>query len=311
MGETRLKPLRLKPVYIKSIWAGDRLYNIRHLEEKGIGIAREVCAYKNSENIIAEGKYAGTSIKELIDHHHEELMGSDPSTQLIRAAYIDAVEDLSVQVHPNQDYAQKIGDFEKSESWYILEAEEGAYITAGTTITDKEILRKAAEDGTLENYIKKVPVKKGDFALIPAGLLHACGKHMLAIEIGSFGGITYRLYDYGRPRPLDLEKGFEVLDPTLSCSMTHHPIPLHRKDNVRVGVDHPLFHVNVIDIEKEMELHGNHQYYILVCVDGSCIIQCEDEEYPLTYTQSLLIPASVDMLRVKGNVRLLKATHPR
>lgn len=311
MGETGLKPLRLQPVYIKSIWAGERLYTIRHLEEKGIGIAREVCAYKQSENIIAEGEYAGKSIKELINQHHEELMGQDPSDQLIRAAYIDSVEDLSVQVHPASEYAETIGDYEKSESWYILEAEEGAYITAGTTITDKSVLRAAAEQGTLETYIKKVPVKKGDFALIPAGLLHACGKHMLAIEIGSFGGVTYRLYDYGRPRPLDLDRGFEVLDPALSCSITHHPLPAHRRDNVRVGVDHPLFHVNVIDIEAEMELHGNGQYYILVCVDGACSIHYEDEEYPLTYTQTLLIPASVEKVTVHGNVRLLKASHPR
>lgn len=311
MGETRLKPLRLSPVYVKSIWAGERLYNIRNLEEKGIGIAREVCAYKNSENIIAEGEYAGKSLKEIIQYHHQDLMGDDPSDQLLRAAYIDAIEDLSVQVHPNDAYAKTIGDYEKSESWYIVEAEEGAYITAGTTIHDKEVLRLAAEDGTLEQYIRKIPVKKGDFALIPAGLLHACGKDMLAIEMGSFGGITYRLYDYGRPRPLDLDRGFEVLDPNLSCSITHHPIPANRKDNVRVGVDHPLFHVDVIDIAAEMTLYGNGLYYVLVCVDGECVVYCEEDSFPLSYTQSLFIPASMNKVTIKGNVRLLKGCHPR
>lgn len=306
-----MKPLRLSPVYVKSIWAGERLYNIRGLQEEGIGIAREVCAYKGSENVIENGEYAGLSIKELIDHHHEELMGEDASTQLIRAAYIDAIEDLSVQVHPNEAYAKTVGDYEKSESWYIVEAEEGAYITAGTTIDDKEVLRKAAKDGTLEQYIKRIPVKKGDFALIPAGVLHACGKDMLAIEIGSFGGVTYRLYDYGRPRSLDLERGFEVLDPTLQCTMTSHPIDQVRQNKTAVGVDHPLFHVDVIDIADEKEITTDGHYLVLVCVDGECTIEYEHEETLLSYTQTILIPASLERITIRGNARVLKGYHPR
>ena len=104
-----MKPLRLQPVYIKTIWAGHTLHDIRSLPEEGIGIAREVCAYKNSENLIAEGEYQGKSIKELIQEHHEELMGRDDSNQLIRAAYIDAIEDLSIQVHPKETDAAILG----------------------------------------------------------------------------------------------------------------------------------------------------------------------------------------------------------
>lgn len=306
-----MKPLRLRPVYVKSIWAGNRLYNIRGLQEEGIGISREVCAYKGSENIIEDGEYAGLSIKELIDHHHEALMKDDKADQLIRVAYIDAIEDLSVQVHPNEAYAKKVNDYEKSESWYIVEAKEGAYISAGTTIQDKNILRKATEDGTLEQYIQRLPVKKGDFALIPAGMLHACGKNMLAIEIGSFGGVTYRLYDYGRPRPLDLEQGFEVLDPTLACSMTHHPYPVVRQQHTAVGVDHPLFHVDVIDIADELEITSDGRYYVLVCVDGECTIVFDQEETLLLYTQTILIPASLNKITIRGNARILKGYHPR
>lgn len=305
-----MNPLRLEPVYIKSIWAGNRLSTIRSLADDGIGIAREVCAYKGSENKITEGEYKGKYINELIENNHEELMGSDTRTQLIRAAYIDAIEDLSVQVHPNEVYASNLEDYEKSESWYIVEANDGAYISAGTMIEDKDVLYQACKEGTLEQYINKVPVKQGDFALIPAGLLHACGKNMLAIEIGSFGGITYRLYDYGRPRPLDLDKGFEVLDPTLACSMTHHPLPTMPLDQVSLGVEHPLFHVDVIDIQKQLEVKGNENYYILVCVHGSCEIYYDAKSYPLGYTQTMLIPASVKNITIFGQCRLLKASAP-
>lgn len=304
-----MNPLRLNSVYIKTIWAGDRLKKIRGLDSE-IGISREVCAYKNSENIISEGEYKDQSIKEIIKNHHEELMGNDCADQLVRAAYIDAVDDLSIQVHPAEKYASKCGDYEKSESWYILEAEEGATICAGTTITDLEVLQKAAEEGTLEKYIKKVPVKEGDFALIPAGMLHACGKNMLAIEIGSFGGITYRLYDYGRGRELHLEKGFEVLDSTLTCSVTHHPLPDKPIDNESVGVDHPLFHVDVVDIAQEKEFKTNGHYCIIVCVKGNAELICDGGQFPLKYTQTLLVPQDVKKFRIEGNTRVLYAYHP-
>lgn len=305
-----MRPLRLSPVYISTIWAGHRLRDIRKLEDKNIGIAREVCAYKDSENEVAEGDFKGKSITEIIEKHHSELMGQDPNNQLIRAAYIDAVEDLSIQVHPAAEFAELKGDYEKSESWYILEADQGACITAGTTISDKELLRKAAEEGTLEKYIKKIPVKAGDFALIPAGMLHACGKHMLAIEIGSFGGITYRLYDYGRPRPLDLNNGFQVLDPELSCTLTHHPLPELPGNHISNGVDHPLFHVDVIDIAETQSFNSENRYSIIVCVSGAGVIHYEAERYSLSYTQSILMPASAEMFTIEGNLRILRAYHP-
>ena len=306
-----MKPLKLKPVYMKCIWAGNRLQKIRNLNEHGFGISREVCAYKNLENSIAEGEFAGKNIKEIIENRHEEIMGDDPNTQLIRVAYIDAAEDLSIQVHPNEEYAQKINDYEKSESWYVLEADEGAYITAGVNIGDKAILRKAAEDGTLENYVNRIPVKQGDFVLIPAGLLHACGKNMLVVEIGSFGGITYRIYDYGRPRPLDLEKGFEALDINAKYEIKHFPLTQIQSNNCHVGVEHILFHADVIDIENEMDILSNGQYYILTCVKGNCVLQCEDELYNLSYTETIFVPASSGNIKIKGRCRILKIYYPR
>jgi mannose-6-phosphate isomerase len=310
-AEVIMKPLRLKPVYVKSIWAGRRLRSIRNLSEEGIGISREVCAYKNSENIIAEGEYAGKSIKDLIDNNHKELLGDDPQDQLVRVAYIDAVEDLSIQVHPKEKYAKELKDYEKSESWYILEAEEGAYITAGVKINDKEILRQAAENGTLEQYIHRIPVKEGDFALIPAGMLHACGKNMLAIEIGSFGGITYRIYDYGRPRALDLDNSFLILDTALQCEIKHFPLLKEPENRVQTGVEHSLFHVDILDIAEEIEIKSDKYYYILTCVKGNCTIQYDKENYPLSYTETLLIPASTGAVTIKGHCRVLKSYYPR
>ena len=146
-----MKPIRLNPVNVKAMWAGDYLSKLRNLE-KGVGIVREVCAYKKSENSILNDEYKGMNLRDLINENYKELMGEDTSDQIIRAAYIDAKEDLSVQVHPDEEYAVKIEqDFGKSESWYVLQCEENASVIAGCSIDDMELLRKAALNGNIED----------------------------------------------------------------------------------------------------------------------------------------------------------------
>ncbi|WP_213975578.1 class I mannose-6-phosphate isomerase [Tepidanaerobacter acetatoxydans] len=308
-----MRPIICKPNYISTIWAGNRLTKIRGLEIKDgkrIGIAREICAYKNIENIIAQGEYAGKNLRYLIDEHHEELMGDDPATQLVRVAYIDAVDNLSIQVHPDAHYAETVeNDFEKSESWYILDCDDGAYITAGTTITDKAKLRLAVENGTLEQYVRRIPVKKGDFAMIPAGMLHACGKHMLALEIGSYGGITYRIYDYGRKRLLDIEKGFAVLDPSLQCQLRSFPIDNLPESGFKkqTAIEHPSFCVDVVDIVDYYDVEKGNTYTILTAVEGDATVVADGEKYPLRYTYSMIIPAIIKHFKVYGKCRILQS----
>ncbi len=300
-----MKPLRLEPVYKDTIWANHRLSDIRHLSSQSMGIAREVCAYKGSENIVASGPYKGEKISQVIAEHHDELMGEDPNTQLLRAAYMDSKEDLSIQVHPNAEQAAEIGDYEKTESWYILEAEPGAKITAGVSIDDKAVLREAAENGTLEQYLITHPVKPGDFVLIPANLVHANGAGMLVIEFGSFGGITYRLYDYGRPRPLDLDHSFEIMNTKLRTEVTHHPLPAEPTAQLQNGVDCDKFSVDILDVKDSAGIGPYDDYYVIVCVAESCVLKCDEEEYPLAYTESILIPAHSSRIEVKGSCRLL------
>ena len=305
MGETGMSLIRLEPVYKKSIWAGERLTKIRGLTASGIGISREVCAYPGSENVIAAGPMKGEAVGRLIADYHRELMGEDDSNQLVRVAFMDTAEDLSIQVHPDEAQASIVGDYEKSESWYILEAGEGAYITAGVNCGDSKVLRKAAEESHLEEYLIRHPVKKGDFAMIPAKMIHACGGNMLVLEIGSFGGITYRLYDYGRGRPLDLDRSLEIMDPNLACLMVHCQ---EKQDNElwTVGT-HRLFQVDVLDVREHYYLKGNGKYRILTCVEGFCRLQCEGEVFILGYTETILVPAAREQVEIAGTCRLIIA----
>ncbi len=301
-----MKPIRLEPVYKKTIWADNYLSQLRNLDEK-IGIAREVCAYKGSENNVLSPEFAGLKISDVIKTHHEELMGDDPNDQLIRCAYMSSAEDLSIQVHMNEEQAQKVGDYEKSEAWYVLRSGEDGSVVVGVNTNDKEVLKQAIQNNELEKYLIRKPVQEGDFVMVPANLIHANGKDLLVLEIGSYGGITYRLYDYGRGRDLDLDKGLEVSDTTLRSQINHFPIPEKFENRISVGVHHHLFHTDVVDVEEEMLLTNENNYSIVTCVKNECTIECEGEEYRLRYTETILLPASIEEYIIKGTCRVLRS----
>lgn len=308
-----------EPYYLSTIWAGSRLSQIRGLHPepgKPYGIAREVCAYPGApSNKIAFGPYAGKTLSELIDEHHDEFMGDDPERQLIRMAYMDPVEDLSIQVHPDEAYARRVeDDREKSESWYILEADPGAYVVAGTTTDDVGVLRAAANRDEIDRYARKVPVSEGDFICISCGTMHACGKHMLAIEVGSFGGITYRICDYGRGRELHIDKAFDVLD----CSLRPDPVHLGAfdvqgnggKSLSRPGVRHQLFASDVIDVRGSFDVQKGNHYEVVTAVKNGVTVIASGKRYELGYTYSIIIPACIGSYSIEGSGRVLRSYRP-
>lgn len=312
-GVVAMEPIFPKPNYISTIWAGSRLSTIRGLSpEKPIGISREVCVYKGVENVVEGGEFDGVNLRTLIDEHHDEIMGDDPEHEMIRIAYMDSIDDLSIQVHPGEDYARKVGDREKSESWYILDADPGAYVVAGTTATSKEELIKAAETDSISDYAIHLPVKKGDFIVIPAGTLHACGKNLLAIEVGSFGGITYRICDYGRGRELHIDRAMDVLD--LSSRPAVHHLPKKTSDTgeacVSKAMSHRLFAADVIDIANEWTETKGNVYQVLTAVEGSFELTVEGNSWPLPYTRTVIIPACVPSFTVTGKGRILRSYRP-
>jgi mannose-6-phosphate isomerase len=308
-----MEPIFPKPNYISTIWAGNRLSKIRGLHpDKPIGISREVCVYKGVENVIEGGEFDSVNLRTLIDEHHGEVMGDDSEHEMIRIAYMDSVDDLSIQVHPGEEYADKVGDREKSESWYILDADPSAYVVAGTTATSKEELIKAAETDSICDYAIHLPVKKGDYIVIPAGTLHACGKNLLAIEVGSFGGITYRICDYGRGRELHIERAMDVLD--LSSHPVVHHLPKKASEDgqacVSKAMSHRLFAADVIDIsDKWVESKGN-VYQVLTAVEGNFELVVEEESWSLLYTRTVIIPACISSFAVIGKGRILRSYRP-
>lgn len=304
-------PLLLRPNYISPVWSGPRVNEARSIEgETLFGESFDVSVHEGLVNAVEGGPYDGMPLDELIAAHRAEVMGDVEADGIVQVLVMDAAQNLSVQVHPDEAYAQAHeGDHEKTEAWYILAADPGAFIYCGATTDDVSALRSAAADDTIgERFCRKMPVSEGDFVLIPAGTVHALGKGVFALEVGSLGFRTYRLCDWGRGRELHVRQGFDVLrtqsrpephrlgafDPSLPAA-------------VRRGFTHRLYASDVIDVRGRWEHRMDGRYEVLSCVAGTALVRSDEGEVELPYTRSALVPACVGSYVIEGTCRVLRS----
>lgn len=222
------RPFLCKPCGKDYLWGGRRLQDEMGKDRELSPLAEswECSTHPDGLSLVADGEYAGVPLPELL-RMHPEYLGSrvrrersrDMGQLPVLVKFIDAKKDLSVQVHPTDDYAEKFenGQVGKSELWYILDAAKDAHIIYRLRHgIRKEMFRKALQDGTVEKYLQKVPVKKDQVLFVEAGAIHAIGAGCLIAEIQENSNLTYRLYDYdridkdGKKRPLKIEKGLDV-----------------------------------------------------------------------------------------------------
>lgn len=214
-------PIKLEPVFKEIVWGGNRLESDYSYESdlKNIAEAWVLTARSEGDNVIKNGEFAGTSFTKFIKENKELLgrKGEKYSEFPLLIKFIDANKDLSVQVHPDDDYAAlHENSYGKTEAWYILDCEEGAELIYGfNKKISSEEFRKSIEDNTFLDYVNKVKVKKGDVFFIKSGTLHAIGGGILLAEVQQSCNTTYRVYDYGRlvdgkPRELHVDKAIDV-----------------------------------------------------------------------------------------------------
>lgn len=317
-----MEPLKFSPTYVHPIWAGDAIAKARGLPtdtEHNYGEAFDVSAHPDVCVTIANGPLAGMHLDDAISAHHDDIIGTLPDHDVIQITFMDARETLSIQVHPNEEQAQRLdGDHEKTESWYILHAEPGATLIGGSTTTDLDALRAAAADDSIgERFGKRIAVSEGGFVFVPAGTMHALGAGIFAVEVGSFGNRTYRMCDWGRGRELHVDKAFEVVNTESTATVRHFGSYGHDEagdaalPRIREGVRCGLFVSNVIDIDKDYETEPDGVYHIITCVQGSCTVESPEGAVGLACTESALVPASAGRYTVCGTCRVLQSYHPR
>ena len=322
-----LYPLLFEPNLHKVIWGGRLLRPYKGLEasEEPVGESWEVSAVPSSPCLISNGEWKGKDIITVINDHPDEILGNSVNERFdgklpLLVKFIDARQDLSIQVHPDDTMAQREhGKMGKSEMWYVIKAEEGACLFAGfkKEITKAEYRRRIA-DGTITEVLASHTVKPGDVFYIPAGRVHAiCGGIMLA-EVQQSSDVTYRIYDYnrpgmdGKPRELHTELAAKALDYQVEKEYrTEYAEPENQAVQV---IDSDYFDVRIMDITTSF--HRNllkyDSFVISMCIEGDCRIRVRTtgDEVLLREGHSTLIPAAIadyDITPLHGRTRLLDA----
>ncbi|MCR5743435.1 MAG: mannose-6-phosphate isomerase, class I [Lachnospiraceae bacterium] len=212
--------LFMNPVFKETIWGGDRLkkdygYDI---PSDHTGECWAISAHPNGTGTVASGTYAGWKLSELWDKHRELFGGIEGKEFPLLIKIIDAKADLSIQVHPDDAYAavNENGSLGKTECWYILDCDPGADIIVGHNAKNHEEVEEMIRDGKWDEFIRVLPVHKGDFFQINPGTVHAIRTGTLILETQQSSDVTYRLYDYdrlqnGKPRELHIDKSIDVI----------------------------------------------------------------------------------------------------
>ncbi len=304
-----MEPIKCNVKYDETIWAGNKLAIIRNREWHHEGTSWEISAHKTYSSTIENGTLKGELLTDALKDHKAEIMGN--SGRLLRIAILDAASPLSIQVHPDDAYAYAHEDDEgKAESWYILDADPGASLVAGSDFKSKEEIRKAIDTDTIEDHLNHIPVKRGDFVAIPPGTLHALGAGILAIEVGTNSNTTYRFYDYhrkdaqGNERELHIEKSIDVVQLGTKTEKISSPETEHYEN--KVLTDMPQLRVTLTDVQGEYTFTPDGKgFYTLSNVGSDAYYICNGKKESLAYTQSILIPASSPAITIYGNTRIL------
>lgn len=309
-------PLKFNNIYYEKIWGGRDFEQFRtNLPEGKIGESWDIACHKNGTGVVVNGSLKGKTLQDIFDDYQLEIIGSkireDRFPLLLK--FINAWEPLSVQVHPSDEYGLKVeNDFGKTEAWYVLSAEDESYLILGTKDTTKEEFRAALiENKDLTPYLNQVKVKEGDTFFIRSGLLHAIGPGLVIYEIQQNSDTTYRVYDYGRPRELHIDKSLEVINFDFKGEAKtgiKRMIPGGIKTNLILNEYFSLEKYEVNEIIKE--LSDPERFYIFTVVAGEGEIGYKDGSEALQKGDSVLIPASLGEYTLMGKLTLLKAYVP-
>lgn len=317
-------PIKFNPILKERLWGGSKLGRVLDKPARGAGIGEswELSGVPGDVSVAANGPYRGMSLSDLIQAHGQALLGTAVLERFggefpILIKFIDADQDLSIQLHPNDDLARKRhGSFGKTEMWYIMEAEPGAKLIIGfNRDTSQEEYQTALASGRLLDLLHYEPVKPGDAFFINSGKIHAIGAGILLAEIQQSSDVTYRVYDFdrldarGRPRELHTELALDAMD-------------YRQRDDFRIRyesgknrehamVDSPYFKTDYMALDRDItvSLSGRDSFAAYVCLQGSAGFVLGGHTVPVRKGETVLIPAAAGDLSIEtAGCQLLQVT---
>lgn len=317
-------PIKFYPILKEKIWGGTKLVTKLNKKSvlKNIGESWELSDVEDNVSVVSNGKLKGKTLRELLETYRSELVGKNNYGRFgnnfpLLIKFIDAKEDLSVQVHPNDLLAKEHhNSFGKTEMWYIIQANAGSKLVIGfnKAITADQYLKYVAEKKifSILNYEK---VKAGDAFLIEPGTVHTIGAGILLAEIQQTSDITYRIYDWdrvddkGNSRDLHTDLAVEAINFKDKIEAKHHYSTFINALNPIVKC--LFFITNFIHVvgEKELDYSEMDSFVIFMCVEGNGTISMGEHSEKLNFGETVLIPATVDkVMIVSKNCKLLEVT---
>ncbi|MCK5811369.1 MAG: class I mannose-6-phosphate isomerase [Clostridiales bacterium] len=317
-------PIKFKPLYKDNIWGGRNLEKLNKELPKGItGESWEIAAHPDGMGIISNGQFKDMTLEHLVNKYGRDIIGTKlPEKDLLKfpllIKLIDANNDLSIQVHPNDIYANEYenGEYGKNEMWYVVDCKPGAKlvydIKKGIT---KDDFRKAVLDDTIEDTLNFINVKPGDCFNIPAGLVHAIGTGLVICEVQQNSNTTYRVYDYkredanGNRRQLHINKALDVIDFSHNYKSEKSPGLIIKNEQVtkKYIIANKYFSVEHIDVNGQyIENTLEERFHTYTILTGNGSIGSEN----VKMGQSLLIPAKLGLYKLSGQFTAIKAYVP-
>lgn len=313
----QLYPLKFKTIFKDKIWGGKKIKTLLGKDFSPLpncGETWEISGVANDVSIVSNGVLAGKSLKQILETYKHELVGNavyqhfaDEFPLLIK--FIDANEDLSIQVHPNDELAKKRhNSFGKTEMWYVIQADAGASLISGfNQPIDKELYLQKFNCDHLLDILNKEKVTAGDVFFLPAGRVHTIGKGLLIAEIQQTSDITYRIYDFdrlddkGNKRQLHIEEALDAID------FTHHD---NYKNQYTPQLNTPIelancpyFTTNLLDysLSTFKDYASLDSFVIHVCLSGNYILKYSNHEIEVNMGDCVLLPASTNNIEMLTN----------
>ena len=313
--------IKFEPLLKQTLWGGDKIIPFKHLNDtlENVGESWEISGVKDNETIVSEGEYKGKSLNQLVRELKGKLVGQENYERFgdefpLLIKFIDARQDLSIQVHPTDEIAHRQGKTRgKTEMWYALESAPGAQLYNGLKqqITPEQY-KQMVENDTITDALARYEVNEGDVFFIPAGRIHAIGAGCFVAEIQQTSDVTYRIYDYkrkdkdGNYRELHTELAAESIDYTVLPNYRTE-YDLVKNEGVQIA-ECPYFTTAVYDLNEPMTLDYSEldSFVILIAVKGEGTITANGEEMKLAKGDTILLPATTGEVKVSGEVKFLE-----
>lgn len=311
------EPLFLSPVLQERIWGGNKLqtefgYTI---PSEQTGEAWVISAHPNGVSVVENGTFAGKSLKDLWEN--EGNLFNKPSTSTeeypLLIKILDAAEDLSVQVHPNDEFARNVEGvpYGKTECWYVVSAEEDSELILGHHAQSAEELSKLMNAKEWDKLLRRVKVKAGDFVYVPSGTIHAIGAGIVILETQQSSDITYRVYDYdrtdanGNERELHVERSLEVTKvPHVDATFTQEEKTIQGLTETKL-VEDPYFNVYHWKLQGDATLSLTADFLQVSVIEGGALLKVDGIEYPISKGQHFILPYGVTTYSIHGNAECI------